>query len=227
MWIDNHLDCILAANPIAAEYLFRGGMKKDKVRIVPFPIHTRFFKETKNKEEIKEQFRLNENKLTLLFSAVGQGIGKTEEYIKAIYRRDLPVNIIAVCGKNQNLFQSLSFLKNQADTHTNLTVLGYVDYMNVLLSIADLFVSKAGPAAVFESLACGCPIIFTHWVGYNEKGNLDFCIKCEVGWFAPNSEKFLQLFAKIMDQEDLLIRYQMNIENLIATPFIGQLSEGA
>ena len=111
MLIDNHLDYVLAANPIAADYLINNGMKKEKVKIIPLPIHSKFFKVIGDKDYIRAKFNLDKNKLTLLVSAGGQGIGKSEEYIEAIFHRALPINIIAVCGNNQNLFHRLQTLK--------------------------------------------------------------------------------------------------------------------
>lgn len=227
MWIDNHFNSILAANQIAADYLIKNGMRKEKIQIIPLPIQANFFREIGPSDEIKERFGLDKNKLTLLFSAGGQGIGKNWEYIQSIYRKALPVNIIAVCGKNQDLFQSLYALQKQKNSNTTLRIFGYVNFMNMLLSIADVFVTKAGPASVIESLICGCPIIFTHWVGYNEKGNLDYCLNQEVGWFAPDTKTFLILVEKILEQEDLLNRYRKNIEKLKTTTVLKQISDGS
>ncbi len=188
-----------------------------------------FFKAVmgEEKEGIRRAYGLDSEKLTILFTSGERGIGKTKEYVGAIYHHALPVNIIVVCGKNEKLYRFLCALRVNPNSRTNLVVLGYVEHMSTLLSIADLSVSKAGPTIVFESLVRGCPLVFTHWVCLNEKGNLDFCLREGVGFYAPHVRAFLALLQHIMKKRELLDRCRRNIERLKATPVLKGIEKGS
>ncbi|MBC7217780.1 MAG: hypothetical protein H5U36_06485 [Candidatus Caldatribacterium sp.] len=229
MWIDNRLDFIVASNPIASSYLLKNGMPKEKIVTLSYPLRAQFAKgmTEEEKEKVRRMYGLGRDKLTLLFTSGEQGIGKTKDYIEAICHRNLPVNVIAVCGRNEKLHRFLSSLREDVNLRTNLIVLGYVEEMRALLAVADLSVSKASPTITFESLACGCPLIFTHWVCLNERGNLDFCLKEGVGFYAPDVCTFLTLLQRIMEERELLDRCRRNIERLRTTPVLEGIEKGS
>ncbi|MGQ9473851.1 MAG: glycosyltransferase [Candidatus Caldatribacteriaceae bacterium] len=149
------------------------------------------------------------------------------EYVEAICHHALSVNVIAVCGKNEDLYRFLCSLSEKSSSRTNLVVLGYVEHMSTLMTIADLSVSKAGPAIVFESLACDCPLVFTHWVCLNEKGNLDFCLQEGVGFYAPGVRVFLALLRSLIEERKLLDRCRDNIRKLKTTPVLEGIERGS
>ncbi|MGQ9622023.1 MAG: MGDG synthase family glycosyltransferase [Candidatus Caldatribacteriaceae bacterium] len=229
MWVDDHLDFIVASNPVASSYLLENGMPREKVVTLSYPLRAQFSKVVteEEKEKIRRTYGLIGDRLTLLFTSGEQGIGKTKEYVEAICRHNLPVNIIIVCGRNEKLYRFLGALREDAGLRTNLIVLGYVEEMSTLLAIADLSVSKAGPAITFESLACGCPLVFTHWVCLNEKGNLDFCLREGVGFYAPDVRTFLALLQSIIEERGLLDRCCGNIKRLRATPVLEGIERGS
>jgi len=229
MWVDDHLDFIVASNPIAASYLLENGMPGEKVVTLSYPLRAQFSKVVteEEKEKIRRAYGLDGDRLTLLFTAGERGIGKTREYIEAICRHALPVNVIVVCGRNEELYRFLCSLREDSSLKTNLVILGYVEEIRTLLAIADLSVSKAGPAITFESLACGCPLVFTHWVCLNEKGNLDFCLKEEVGFYAPDVHTFLALLQRMMEERELIDRCRRNIRRLRATPVLEGIERGS
>ncbi|NJD03531.1 MAG: hypothetical protein FIA99_13275 [Ruminiclostridium sp.] len=212
-WVDNSLDYILVASENAKEYLVRQGALPDKIRIFPFPINRRFFDLSTDYKALKERYHIDESKFTVLISSGGQGIGNSCEYAKEIYKRELPFNLIAVCGKNETMKNELEELKRMVKSKTNLLIFGFINNMNELLSISDLSISKAGASSTFESLASGSPIIFTHWAGYNEKGNIDFCLQNRIGWYGSNKKSFFEIIDSILSS-DILNEYKNNIKTI-------------
>ena len=89
----------------------------------------------------------------------------------------MPFNIIAIGGKNKDLFDELTSLKERTNTKVPMAVLGFVDNMHELLEASDLAIAKGGASTTFEVLVKRVPTIFTHSAALHEKGNIDFCVK--------------------------------------------------
>ena len=89
-------------------------------------------------------------------------------------------------------------LKRTSGRAVNLVVLGYVNNMNELHLIADLVMGKAGASATFEAIHMLKPIIFTEWACYNEKPNIDFCIRKGFGFYAADEKSLLRILKRIL-----------------------------
>lgn len=210
MWVNPDADIMIAATHEAKQYLISKGEPKHKIRVMSFPLSLKFFTRiTRTREEILEGLGLDPSKKTVLASAGGQGIGDTEKYVKLLYENKYPLNIIAVCAKNEALFKELSGMVDR-DSPTRMAVLGFVDNMHELLEVSDLAFTKAGPSTVFEHLVKNVPPILTHSAGLQEKGNVEFCLKNRVGWFVNNEKEFRELIDEILNT-GILEEYKENI----------------
>ncbi|MCX7772421.1 MAG: hypothetical protein N2376_04835 [Clostridia bacterium] len=212
LWVNSRIEAVIAATREARDYLVKQGQPKSKLKVMPFPLNKKFFKDiTLTREEILKDLGLDASLKTILATSGGQGIGDTSEYIKSIYQRGLPFNIIAVCGKNLELFSELEGLKTKSESQTKLAVLGFVDNMHELLSASDVAIAKAGASTTLEVLVKKVPPIFTHCAALHEKGNIDFCVDNQMGWFAKNEKEFDMILEDIQ-KTDILSRYKSNIE---------------
>jgi len=208
LWADKRLDKILVSTQKAKEYLLNTGIESERTKIIPYPLKQEFF--TNSQKNICE---INTEKLTVLVSYGGQGIGKSYKIINELFKKDFKINIIAVTGNNKALQKKLEILKSSTNGNTNLIIKGYVDNMHVLMQKSDLLLSKAGPASVFECIATDCPIIITHWVGLNEKYTMEFVVENQIGRFIPK-RKDLVKFIEILTNYEVLYKYKKNIFKL-------------
>lgn len=221
MWVNPDVDMIVTATEEARQYLISMGQPKNKIKVMSFPLNLKFFsKVTKTREEILNELGLDPTKKTVLASAGGQGIGNTGKYVKLLYEKGYPLNIIAVCAKNEALYDELSKMADR-DSPTRLAVLGFVDNMHELLEASDFAFTKAGPSTVFEHLVKNVPPILTHYAGLQEKGNLEFCLKNRVGWYVSDEKEFLELIDQILNT-GILDEYK---ENIRRNPFIRSLPQ--
>ncbi len=211
LWADKRIDKFLISTKKAKEYLINIGVKAEITEIIPYPLKQEFF--AKEVESKLVWLNAKENKLTVLVSYGGQGIGKSYKIIRDICKKNLKINIIAVAGNNKKLQNKLENLRNRTGENTNLTIEGYVDNMHSLMQKADMLISKAGPASVFESIATDCPIVITHWVGLNEKYTMEFVVENRTGWFIPGRNN-LGKFLEKLTQNEILSDYKQNILRL-------------
>jgi processive 1,2-diacylglycerol beta-glucosyltransferase len=224
LWVNPRIDAVIAATKEAREYLIKQGQPKNLVKVKSFPLNKKFFNEiTKSREEILSGIGLDPSKKTLLATSGGQGIGDTSDYLKDLYHSEFPFNIIAVCGKNKDLFNELTGLKSSGISKVPMVVLGFVNNMHELLEISDLAIAKGGASTTLEVLVKKVPTIFTHCAALHEKGNIDFCVDNEMGWYAKNKKEFNTIMDSILGT-DILDRYKTNIE---ANDYIKTLPEAA
>lgn len=213
LWVNPKVDVMVAATQEAKSHLTSMGMPKHRIKVASFPLNLKFFREvTKTNEQLLAEMELDSSFKTVLASSGGQGIGETGKYIKLLYEKGYPVNIIAVCGKNEELYKELNQLKKTKPSTTKMAVLGFVDNMHELLEATDLGLTKAGPSAIFEHLTKNIPPIITQLAGLQEKGNLEFCLNNKLGWHIKNEEEFLALFEQVI-HSPVLEQYKENIKN--------------
>ena len=78
---------------------------------------------------------------------------------------------------------------------TLLHIYGFVDYMDSLIKLSDLIVSKAGTSSVMEIASQHKPVIISNYIYGQEKGNLEFIKQNGIGSFIRHSA---DIYAKIL-----------------------------
>lgn len=212
-WVNRKADIMMVASLEAKTKMIHRGMPKNKIMIFPFPINNKFLQITKTRGELQKEYSIDPSKKTILSSAGGQGIGKNTVFAKELVKKNIPVNIILVCGKNEKLKAEMEKFKTDNPSQANLIPLGFSTNMNELHLVSDITMGKAGASATFETLLMKKPVIFTDWAGYNEKPNLDFCVKNHLGWHAKSIRGFLSIIDSVL-HTGILEKYVSNIEKL-------------
>lgn len=224
LWVNPRIEAVIVATKEAKEYLINQGMPKNRIKIKSFPLNKKFFQKVeKTREEILSELSLDISRKTLLATSGGQGIGETVEYVKSLYKSRFPFNIIVICGKNKEVFNELLSLKESGISDTPFAVLGFVDNMHELLEVSDLALAKGGASTTLEMLVKRVPTIFTHCAALHEKGNIDFFVNNEMGWYVRNKKEFDNIIDIIL-KTDILGRYKSNIE---ANEYVKTLPEAA
>ena len=91
---------------------------------------------------------------------------------KEIIKKDLPVNLVAICGTNKKLHEKLSKLSDTGKV--NLKVEGYTDKTLEYLAAADVFMGKAGASSVAEATFFGTAVIITKFATSMERDNAEY-----------------------------------------------------
>lgn len=210
LWAEKRADYFLVASAESKERLISFGIDDTKIWILDFPVSRKFLQIERTREEIRADYPLKDDRPTLLMTSGGFGVGKISRYAVDMYHRNEPVNILFVCGRNEDLLRELTRLVEEDQSETVLVPLGYVKNMNELQLIADMVVGKAGASTAFESLIMGNPVLFTEWVAQNDKHIVDHFVTHEYGWYARTKREFFSILRQILST-DVLARYQKNV----------------
>lgn len=140
---------------------------EDNLKLVPFLIRKEAFTVTSDKKALRRKIGIAEDRFTVLVADGGYGIGKCKETCEELLRRDLPINLIVVCGKNEELYSYLQSVKSKGNTI--FKPYGLADNMLELIAASDVTCGKSGASLMAEPCFFGVPQIITHYANEIEQ----------------------------------------------------------
>ncbi len=150
---------------------------------------------------------------TILIFGGGDGLKNGHLVLKKLARLSIPANIIMVCGRNL-VMQQMSSRIAETPGVTNIRVYGFVDFMYELLSLSDIVISKCGASALAEILITKKIPVVIDYIWEQEKGNVDFILNHQLGFYEPNPSKVLSLVQELLTNNTLFEEYQRRLEKL-------------
>jgi len=168
-WIHPHTDLYFMPAEIMRSECLEKGIPEDKLSFKGIPLRETFSR-TYDIAAIKAKFGLDERPVILVMGG-GIGLGSVYTAAKTILGMDQDIQVIAVAGKNEELYAKLSRL---AEQYATLTVFSYVENVAELMSISSLMVGKCGGLTVTEALAMRLPMIILNPLPGQEARNADF-----------------------------------------------------
>lgn len=164
---DKRSDLIALSSENGRKKAEKLGFKENQLVTVPFLLRKNVESFDKGKEYYREQLGLDKERFTVLLVDGAYGEGKLEKTAQALVNSDMKLTVIAVCGKNQPLFERLSALK--VNENVDFKVYGFTDKILALNAAADLFVGKSGASNLAESSYLEVPQIITLYATPIEK----------------------------------------------------------
>lgn len=190
---------------------YRRRYNKQNLRCVPMAIREEAYGMSLSKSEAKANLKLDD-KFTVLLVDGGYGIGKSPEICKEVLRRDLPVNLISVCGKNERLYNEMS--KWKQGTNCSFYPIGFTDKMLEYLVCADLFCGKSGANTFAEACFFGIPQIVTQYASGVEKLNGQYYVnKAKTALKIFNPTKVADKIEQIVSNPEVLEPLRKNAES--------------
>ncbi len=168
-WIHPHTDLYFMPAEIMRSECLEKGIPEDKLSFKGIPLRETFSR-TYDIAATKAKFGLDERPVILVMGG-GIGLGSVYTAAKTILGMDQDIQVIAVAGKNEELYAKLSRL---AEQYAALTVFSYVENVAELMSISSLMVGKCGGLTVTEALAMRLPLIILNPLPGQEARNADF-----------------------------------------------------
>lgn len=149
---------------------------KDNLRIVPFAIRKQAFEVDLDKKAARRALGLDENKLTIVLFEGGYGLGRMKQIVELIAKTDMKINVVAICGKNEKLYEHLKNVKAESENVT-LVVEGFCEKTLEYLAAADVWLGKSGASSIAEATFFGCAAIVTKYATTMERDNAEYYLK--------------------------------------------------
>ena len=178
MWLCHHFEHYFVALEETRVHLEKLGISPDKITVSGIPIDP-IFAQTKGKSAMREKYGLENDKLTILVSAGGFGVGKIEHLLQALADLQTPAQVLSVCGRNEELKTKLEKLAREKlnNERVSFKPIGFTTAMDEYMSAADLIVGKPGGLTTSEALAKGLIFVVVNPIPGQEERNSDHLLE--------------------------------------------------
>ena len=213
LWFLNKKQEFIVFSERLKSHCIKKGIQANRIHIFPFILNEKFSQKLSDDKipGLKEEFGYDKDKKVILLLGGGDGIPKGMRILKILLKNLKNVEVSIVCGKNNSLLSKAEKLKEE-NNYGNLKVYGYVDFIFELLNISDIVISKCGASTFMEILMMKKIPVITNYMWEQEKGNVEFLVKNELGIYAPEINNLPRLIGELLNDKDKYTAYQNNIE---------------
>jgi len=193
IWFNSEVDIYIVPNEIVKNLAIKSGVTKDKIHVIGIPVDPKISKNTKNKQELRKELNLLENKITI-FAVGSKREENLLESLNMLNHSGFDIQLIVSAGNDKSLLQELK----DVVWHINTKLYEYIEDMPSYLLASDLVISKAGGLIVTEALACGLPLIMVSIIPGQETGNANYVIEGNAGYSVDNPVQFLEAISHLL-----------------------------
>ena len=212
-WANADATRAIAFTDLARRQLIEYGMPAEKIVVHNgFAVSPSFFTEPLTKEEARAQLGLNPNTFTILISLGGMAIPrKTAAIVRMLIRSNLPVQLLVICGMNRTLKRKMHYVARTAKIRMH--VHGFTQRISLMMSAADLMISKPGPGSIMEAVIKELPLLLDDVTEPmpQEKGNLAFALQHGIACAVTNYRQLPRMVSQLMNDRN---EYEKMRENM-------------
>jgi processive 1,2-diacylglycerol beta-glucosyltransferase len=178
MWLCHHFEQYFVALDETRAHLEKLGIPADKIMVSGIPVDP-IFAQHKDKREMRAKYGLKEETTTILISAGGFGVGPIENLMRSLLEVEHPIQIIAICGRSEELKNRLDHLAAtiKPDTRNSVKVVGFTREMDEYMAASDMLVGKPGGLTTSEALAKGLVLVVVNPIPGQEERNSDHLLE--------------------------------------------------
>ena len=178
MWLVHHYEQYFVAIDEARAYLEALGIPPAKITVSGIPIDP-VFAIKKDKQKMRAKHGLEPDRTTILLSAGGFGVGSVDALINALLPMQHRVQIVSICGRNEELKKRLTRLAARAKPEASVLLkpFGYTKEMDELMTASDLVLGKPGGLTTSEALAKGLVFAIVNPIPGQEERNSDHLLE--------------------------------------------------
>ncbi len=196
-WLCPAVDRCLVGSEAARREALACGLPPERVRVTGLPVDPRFVARLTDAARARAALGWPADLPAVLLVGGGEGMGRVYDTACAIEARCRGVQLAVVAGRNRRLERRLRQRRWRVPCH----VYGFVEHMPLLMSAADLLVTKAGPATLHEAFLAGLPLILNSAIPGQETGNVRMVVESRAGVWAPDPAQAAALVARLTGPE--------------------------
>ena len=210
LWVNQPCEQYFTATEEGAAYLAHWGVPAKDIAVSGIPIDPAFGRPQDRAMVLKKHGLAGDRPIVLQLSG-GFGVGPVEQLYRALLEVEIPLQVVVVTGRNQELRAQLEPIRS---TRHRTKVIGFTDVMHELMSVADIVVSKPGGLTTSEALASGTAIAIVNPIPGQESRNSDFLLENQVAIKINNIATLGLKLTRLLGNPALLKTYQDNARKL-------------
>lgn len=206
LWPHRNSDLFCVANESMAETLRPRKVPDDRIRITGIPTREDF-RRTYNKQEIREQLGLPQDK-TVVLALAGAHLPRPYVHFREALDKILPymhrfenIHLACVAGRDAEYARHLRQECEELGL-TNVTILDYVEGMAALMAASDLIICKSGGLTVTECLCSQVPMILLGKAYGQEKANVRMLTSLGAAMHVTTARELLDALSHIAQNSE-------------------------
>ena len=157
----------------------RLNLNENKIGVHGIPINPKYCN-LPDKSELRKKFNLDPDILTLLVFRDVFSQRNFDLFVHFISNINHPLQLILVAGKQWPLPEK--YKKIFVENRISYRIFGYIDFMEELMAVADLAISKSGGLTTSECLAAGLPLAVYRPYPGQEEHNAEYLLEHGAGF---------------------------------------------
>ncbi len=208
-WWCRKVDCFIVNNDIAYGQAIKGGFCN--ILQVPFIARQNIIAANESKEFYRDKYNIDRNAFVVKIADGAYAQAKLESFVREFANCTKPLTVLAIAGKNEQKYDMLVKLRDEMPKNVTLIPFGFVEHIEELFKASDLFVTKAGPNAVLDSVYMQVPIVIDYWANKIEQTTKElFVDKLGCGLVIKNKVKAREFIESCIDDRSILDEFIQN-----------------
>lgn len=187
-WIYDNVDAYVVPSRETGQKLIRDGVWEERIKPLGIPIDPKY-SASLNKDLIKQELGLDGNLPVILIMGGGQGLGPIKKILLMIDRLKQEFQVLVIAGTNKKLYNWI----HKRRFKKRVFPFGYADFVEKLMEVSTLIVTKPGGVTTAEALAKGLPILIINPLPGQEAMNTRFLLNEGVALKAANEAELAEL----------------------------------
>lgn len=209
-WWDRNADLMAVNNEAAYREAIKHGFKPEKTLGARFVVRTKVQETPKDKALLREKYGLPPDNFTVVMAAGAYAEGHLPEFALRFLQISRKFTLLVVAGKNDKVYDDLTARIGQ-NPLIDLRVYRFQPDIHELYGAADLFVTKAGPNAILDSVYMGTPVMVNFYASPIEKTTKELYVdRHATGVYTDEPDKAAALLESYIDDPALLDVYREN-----------------
>ncbi len=215
MWLCRHFEQYFVAMDETRAHLEKLGIPPSKITVSGIPIDP-VFSAPLDKREMRDKHGLKQDRATILVSAGGFGVGSIKNLLTALLDLKHAAQIVAVCGRNEELKSELEQMAAQASPERNaaVKVVGYTNQMHEYMAASDILLGKPGGLTTSEALAMGLVFVIVNPIPGQEERNSDHLLEEGVALRSNNLPALAYKIDRLLDDPARVERMRENARRM-------------
>ncbi|HEV7860046.1 MAG TPA: glycosyltransferase [Pyrinomonadaceae bacterium] len=212
MWLCHHYEQYFVALDETREHLMQLGIPASKLTVSGIPIDP-VFNAPKDRREMRDKLALKQNRITILVSAGGFGVGPIEHLLASLLQLKHPAQAIVFCGRNEELKARVERLTKTTEARggqAEVRALGYTTLMDEYMAAADIVLGKPGGLTTSEALARGLAFVIVNPIPGQEERNSDHLLEEGIAIRCNNLPVLAYKIDKLLDDPTRLAAMKAN-----------------
>lgn len=188
-WIERQDQYFICGTSKAVEQALALGHPQDRVmRASGMILNPRFYEIPPiDRAAERRKLGLDPDLPTGLLLFGGQGSAVMETIIRKLDASPLKMQMIAICGHNERLFEKLQAIRTRFPLH----LVGFTKEVPRFMQLSDFFIGKPGPGSISEAIYMKLPVIVVSniWTLPQERYNAEWVSEQGVGIVVGSFEK--------------------------------------